>query len=313
MRVIRGDSLPSGPAYIPGYDPNIDPSLQAPQAPYPYPQAFQQNLLPAGPSALYGPQGEILHRPPLAPVSLNPAPSSPYTPTAAPQGKRVNFSATTVATADAAQRTRAPNSAEHRELAAHDPPRNGVPADDIQSRDFDSYEDGDEGDESRSEDDDNGSGSGSTSGAKGNGRRTSSAMERIMGAGVSNISVRADTWAVRNSTRSTIKPRAVAKRPLTEAQKVAREFSRQKTRERDSKLGNDVDQFLDERKEKMEEIASTNGVTFRKVADMVNTNTNYKKKRAPNLFNAKLHLQALESNEGKALAIPCISYLLIPP
>ena len=102
---------------------------------------------------------------------------------------------------------------------------------------------------------------------------------------------------------SVLESRPAAAR-LTDAQKATREIAHKQKKVAAKKLDDAIKAFTEEQHSRIKELARTHNVKVEKVKDLVGVYTHYKKTRKPNLWNAIVHIKALEINQGKLLPDP---------
>ena len=88
---------------------------------------------------------------------------------------------------------------------------------------------------------------------------------------------------------------------LSAAQKASRKVGQAAADAKGKLLVEDINQFLRERDEKIESLASKHHWTVAYIKKRVDNSTHYTKTRAPNLANAIAHFKAIEVNEGTYL------------
>ncbi|KAF7984570.1 hypothetical protein HWV62_13785 [Athelia sp. TMB] len=102
------------------------------------------------------------------------------------------------------------------------------------------------------------------------------------------------TWAKRNPTEKT-QPLRKPGRKLSQGEKLRLKVAAAERREREKKLAEDINAFLEERDVRFAQIAETHDIKVEKVEKLVNADTNYKLYRAPSIYNAYLHHLSEES------------------
>ena len=58
---------------------------------------------------------------------------------------------------------------------------------------------------------------------------------------------------------------------------------------------------MEDQQAQIEELAKAHNVKVEKIKDLIGVSTHYKKSRKPNLWNAILHVKAMEINQGELL------------
>jgi hypothetical protein len=106
------------------------------------------------------------------------------------------------------------------------------------------------------------------------------------------------TWAKRNPTAKVQASREPT-RKLTNAEKATRKLATEQKKKSQVALNAAINAYLLERTEKFEALAAEHNVKVKKIEDMVNSETHYKKPRAPTLQNAIVHFIAKKINDGK--------------
>ncbi|KAF7974214.1 hypothetical protein HWV62_13189 [Athelia sp. TMB] len=95
------------------------------------------------------------------------------------------------------------------------------------------------------------------------------------------------TWARRNPTEKTQPLRQGRK--LSQGEKLRLKVAAAERREREKKLAEDINAFLEERDARFAQIAETHDIKIEKVKKLVNSDTHYSSHRAPNIYNAYIH------------------------
>lgn len=107
------------------------------------------------------------------------------------------------------------------------------------------------------------------------------------------------SWAARNPTRPTIRPRTPPPR-LTDAQKASRKIQRDQKIERMTHLHDAIAGYLDEQKMKIEALSRAHSVTPKQINDIIGSQTHYRASHKSQLINALVHAKAKEVNAGKS-------------
>lgn len=105
------------------------------------------------------------------------------------------------------------------------------------------------------------------------------------------------TWAARNPTRATIRPRTPPPR-LTDAQKASRKIKRDQTTEKRKRLHNAVAEYLEEQRVKIEALSRAHSVTPKAINDIIGGQTHYRNSRKMQVKNALVHAKSKEMNAG---------------
>jgi hypothetical protein len=106
------------------------------------------------------------------------------------------------------------------------------------------------------------------------------------------------TWAKRNPTAKVQASREPA-RKLTDAEKATRKLAAEQKKKGQVALNAAISAYLLERTEKLEALAAEHNVKIKKIENMVNSETHYKKPRAPTLQNAIVHFMSKKINDGE--------------
>lgn len=86
-------------------------------------------------------------------------------------------------------------------------------------------------------------------------------------------------------------------RKHSQGEKLRRKAAAAARRERESRLAEDINAFLEERDARFAQIAEAHDIRVGKVEKLVLADTHYKAHRAPNLYNAYIHFLS-EDNKG---------------
>jgi hypothetical protein len=70
------------------------------------------------------------------------------------------------------------------------------------------------------------------------------------------------------------------------------------------RLDDAIKAFMENQHARIEELAKAHNIKVEKIKDLVRVYTHYKKSRKPNLWNAIVHVKAMEINQGKLLSNP---------
>ena len=111
------------------------------------------------------------------------------------------------------------------------------------------------------------------------------------------------TWAKRNPSAN-VQPLTEPKRKLTHAEKATRKIASAQKKQSQAALNAAIAEYLQQRAEKFEEIATAHNVKVSKVVSMVEASTHYKKERAVALQNAIAHHMSEKIN-GCEFSCPC--------
>ena len=109
------------------------------------------------------------------------------------------------------------------------------------------------------------------------------------------------TWAKRNPTEKT-QPLRKPGRKLSQGEKLRLKVAAAERREREKKLAEDINAFLEEQDVRFAQIAETHDIKVEKVEKLVNADTNYKSHRAPSIYNAYIH-HLSEESKSKQVAL----------
>ena len=88
---------------------------------------------------------------------------------------------------------------------------------------------------------------------------------------------------------------------LTDAQKASRKIVHEQKKLAAKKLDDAIKAFTEDQYARIEELAKAHNVKVEKIKDLVGVYTHYKKARKPNLWNAIVHVKAMEINQGRQL------------
>ncbi|KAG1794347.1 uncharacterized protein HD556DRAFT_1236853 [Suillus plorans] len=110
------------------------------------------------------------------------------------------------------------------------------------------------------------------------------------------------TWAARNPTRATIRPRTPPPR-LTDAQKASRKIKRDQTTEKRKRLHNAVAEYLEEQRVKIEALSRAHSVTPKAINDIIGGQTHYRNSRKMQVKNALVHAKSKEMNAGSQYSL----------
>jgi hypothetical protein len=106
------------------------------------------------------------------------------------------------------------------------------------------------------------------------------------------------TWAKCNPAAK-VQASCEPTRKLTDAEKATRKLATEQKKKGQVALNAAISTYLLERTEKFEAMAAEHNVKVKKIEDMVNSETHYKRPRAPTLQNAIVHFMAKKINDSK--------------
>jgi hypothetical protein len=109
-----------------------------------------------------------------------------------------------------------------------------------------------------------------------------------------------NNWSNRNPMKQVIP--CQARKKISPAEQASRALLTEANKTTRTLLMQAVDDFLEDRAKKIEELAAKHNVTPEYVKKLVNPITTYKKHRAPTLPNAIAHIKAIEINESEILS-----------
>jgi hypothetical protein len=104
-------------------------------------------------------------------------------------------------------------------------------------------------------------------------------------------------WTIRNPMKSVIPSQA--RKKLTPAERASRALITEANKTARAHLMQDIDAFLEDRANKIDDLAVKHSVKQDYIKKLINPTTTYKKQRAPTLPNAIMHIKAVEINEGE--------------
>lgn len=85
---------------------------------------------------------------------------------------------------------------------------------------------------------------------------------------------------------------------VSKQQAAIRAIQNQVARQKREQMISDLDKAMSDHSKVLEDLARKHAVTIDYVQKLVNNAPTFKKKRAPNVHNAMLHMKAMEMNEG---------------
>jgi hypothetical protein len=88
---------------------------------------------------------------------------------------------------------------------------------------------------------------------------------------------------------------------LTDAQKASCHIAHEQQKLAAKKLDDAIKAFTEDQYARVEELSKAHNVKDKKIKDLVRVYTHFKKAQKPNLWNAIVHVNAMEINQGRWL------------